>query len=140
MAKKEKKKVGSISGGVKFHHRTEEEQAASFKHARRQASLSEKFPQPNYLFAKENQQFRGCCELASIPPTSRQASKFRNKIGKAYALRNDWICLSSWVEINEEFRECCTLADVAPTILEAYKFNQQKGEAYAILQEQQEEG
>ena len=38
----------------------------------------------NEKFAKENQEFISACERASIKPTTRQASKWRNKKGKAY--------------------------------------------------------
>ena len=39
-------------------------------------------------FCLENEHFRRCCELASVEPTMRQASKFRNKQGVAFA-KND---------------------------------------------------
>jgi len=38
----------------------------------------------NKKFAAENQEFRSACEAASIEPSKRQASKWRNKKGKAY--------------------------------------------------------
>ena len=80
----------SLSSGVKFRHKTEKEQEQSIKHARRQASKSEKYPQPNHTFAKENEQFRNACELCEelygvkVEPNARQASKFRNQRGLAY--------------------------------------------------------
>ena len=41
----------------------------------------------NMVFAKTDGNFRAACESAGIPPTRRQASKWRNKMGKAYAIR-----------------------------------------------------
>ena len=38
----------------------------------------------NREFVKENKLFRKACEIASINPTSRQASKFRRHKGIAY--------------------------------------------------------
>lgn len=38
----------------------------------------------NAEFAKSNKEFITACEAVDIPPTLRQASKFRNKRGKAY--------------------------------------------------------
>ena len=38
----------------------------------------------NRDFALKNEQFREACERAGIPPTARQASKWRAKIGKAW--------------------------------------------------------
>lgn len=40
----------------------------------------------NALFAKDNVKFREACGLVNIKPTSRQASRYRNKKGKAYLL------------------------------------------------------
>jgi len=36
-------------------------------------------------FAQENKFFRICCQCAKIEPTMRQASKFRNNKGIAFA-------------------------------------------------------
>ena len=36
----------------------------------------------------EDKFFIVCCEKASVNPTMRQASKFRNKKGSAYKVRN----------------------------------------------------
>lgn len=41
----------------------------------------------NKMFAKESPLFKKACERAEIPPTIRQASKYRNKQGKAYNLK-----------------------------------------------------
>jgi hypothetical protein len=41
----------------------------------------------NAEFARTNGQFRAACERAGIEPTRRQASKFRNKTGAAWAAR-----------------------------------------------------
>jgi len=38
----------------------------------------------NAEFAKSDKNFLSACELAQALPTQRQASKFRNKKGKAY--------------------------------------------------------
>lgn len=38
----------------------------------------------NKKFAEEDQSFRKACDLVRLPPTTRQASKFRNKKGLAY--------------------------------------------------------
>ena len=38
----------------------------------------------NAQFAKENKEFIAACKAVEIPATSRQASRWRNKKGKAY--------------------------------------------------------
>ena len=38
----------------------------------------------NRKFAKEDEKFQKACMSVEIEPTTRQASKFRNKKGKAY--------------------------------------------------------
>ena len=38
----------------------------------------------NREFAKQDQAFKACCEMAKVEPTVRQASKFRAKKGAAY--------------------------------------------------------
>ena len=38
----------------------------------------------NHEFSKKDATFKKACELAEIPATGRQASKFRRKRGKAY--------------------------------------------------------
>ena len=38
----------------------------------------------NAEFAKHNGKFRQDCELAGLPPTARQASKYRRGFGDAY--------------------------------------------------------
>ena len=43
---------------------------------------------PNVELAESNWMFRLACELAKVPPTKRQASKWRNRRGLAYAQRN----------------------------------------------------
>ena len=37
-------------------------------------------------FARTNKYFQDCCEVAKVPPTKRQASKFRTKRGTAYEI------------------------------------------------------
>lgn len=43
----------------------------------------------NAQYAKTNSHFLMCCEKANVPPTSRQASKFRNKYGAAYIVHRE---------------------------------------------------
>jgi len=40
----------------------------------------------NGEFALSDKLFRAACDIARIPPTKRQASKFKLKIGKAYSV------------------------------------------------------
>lgn len=42
----------------------------------------------NYNFARTNPVFIKACELAGVEATKRQASKWRNRAGRAYAQRN----------------------------------------------------
>ena len=44
--------------------------------------------QTNKNFTKSDTTFIKCCEVAKIKVTPRQASKYRNKQGKAYNFRN----------------------------------------------------
>jgi len=41
----------------------------------------------NREFARNDELFIMACKLAQLPPTSRQASKYRNGFGRAYAMR-----------------------------------------------------
>jgi len=41
----------------------------------------------NREFAKKNRAFIKACELAEIPATGRQASKYRRERGKAYSFK-----------------------------------------------------
>jgi hypothetical protein len=41
----------------------------------------------NKEFAKSDQKFIDDCQKANVEPTARQASKYRMKKGKAYAVR-----------------------------------------------------
>lgn len=41
----------------------------------------------NKEFAKEDEQFKTACERSQTDPTKRQASKWRNKKGKAFKWR-----------------------------------------------------
>ena len=43
----------------------------------------------NQKFAESNAEFIAACRKAGITPTKRQASKFRNKRGRAYAERRE---------------------------------------------------
>lgn len=38
----------------------------------------------NEKFAKGNNEFQSACDKVGVKPTARQASKFRNKKGRAY--------------------------------------------------------
>ena len=42
---------------------------------------------PNRVFATRDKMFLGACQKVGIPPTTRQASKWRNKKGKAWLFR-----------------------------------------------------
>lgn len=44
---------------------------------------TEKKPQTNKEYAKTNKKFIEACQAVGIPPTSRQASKYRRGFGKA---------------------------------------------------------
>jgi hypothetical protein len=37
-------------------------------------------------FAETNREFRAACDLAGVAPTRRQASRFKQKRGQAYAV------------------------------------------------------
>lgn len=43
----------------------------------------------NREFASQDKTFKDACEGAKCDPTSRQASKFRNKKGMAYLYKNN---------------------------------------------------
>lgn len=43
----------------------------------------------NQEFALSDKTFQEACKRAGLPPTRRQASKFRLKDGKAWQFRND---------------------------------------------------
>jgi len=68
----------------KFHTLTDEEKQKTFEHAKKEREKSMKDSVTNGEFAKSNELFRQTCDKVSIKPTSRQASRFRNKHGKAY--------------------------------------------------------
>ena len=38
----------------------------------------------NKMFRDNNEVFKTCCERMEVEPTTRQASKFRRKLGMAY--------------------------------------------------------
>lgn len=52
-------------------------------------STTEQQQQTHREFAASDTSFRAACERASVEPTRRQASKFRNKRGRAYAARRE---------------------------------------------------
>lgn len=41
----------------------------------------------NREFARNDELFNMACKLAGLPPTARQASKYRSGFGRAYAMR-----------------------------------------------------
>jgi len=41
----------------------------------------------NKKFAEMDLLFRACCAWVQLPPTSRQASKFRRGLGRAYLVK-----------------------------------------------------
>jgi hypothetical protein len=45
-------------------------------------------PLTNKKFAVKDELFAQCCELANLPKTGRQASKFRMGLGKAFGFKN----------------------------------------------------
>ena len=82
MARKEKVSQ-SLSGGVKWHNKSESYRTDALKAAKVESTKTQ-IGQSNAAFAKTNQAFIAACEKVDIPATSRQASKFRCKRGKAY--------------------------------------------------------
>lgn len=50
-----------------------------------------KYSQSNGKFAQSNQLFKIACTLAGVEPTRRQASKWRNRRGRAYSKRHEAI-------------------------------------------------
>ena len=55
------------------------------KHAENQRHKSLNGGVSNRDFSKEHGQFKACCEAAGVDPSPRQASKFRNRHGAAFA-------------------------------------------------------
>lgn len=49
--------------------------------------VSMKFDTTNGEFAQKDTNFMSSCESAGVKATARQASKFRNKRGKAYRIK-----------------------------------------------------
>jgi len=43
----------------------------------------------NHVFAQTNEFFKICCQCAGVQPTPRQASKFRNNKGQAFAHKGE---------------------------------------------------
>jgi hypothetical protein len=43
----------------------------------------------NREFAEKDEKFKEACAKAGIPPTQRQASKYRSKVGRAYLAIKD---------------------------------------------------
>lgn len=61
----------------------------------------------NSTFAKHNVLFQEVCKISGIDPTTRQASKFRNKKGSAYNFyiqrKKVWkFVVNQWLMDNEE--------------------------------------
>ena len=65
-------------------NKTDKEQADAKKHAEQERHKSMKGDMSNKKFAEENGSFKEACKKAEVEPTTRQASKFRNKTGAAY--------------------------------------------------------
>ena len=79
---REKRTMASLSGGEK---KDAEYYAKARKHAEGERHKSLNGGVSNHDFAKEHGQFKACCDAAGVDPTTRQASKFRNHHGAAYA-------------------------------------------------------
>ena len=73
----------SLSGGTKWRNKSPDYRADALK-AGREAGLVSLNGQSNHEYAKTNDKFRAACEAVGIKPTARQASKYRNGIGKAF--------------------------------------------------------
>jgi|GEM_PF-5451631 len=54
------------------------------KQTEQSAEQREEFRKTNQKFAENDEQFRNACELVGLKPTTRQASKWRMKRGKAW--------------------------------------------------------
>jgi hypothetical protein len=50
--------------------------------------VNNNYSQSNADFAKKNLLFQKACAIAKVEPTARQASKWRNQRGRAYAARH----------------------------------------------------
>jgi len=72
---------------TRIHQRmTDDERKKANKYAENERHRSMK-GESNRHFAEKNARFRQACQNAGVEPTVRQASKFRNGEGKAYANR-----------------------------------------------------
>jgi len=69
---------------TKWANKSTKEQDKAKEHALAERTKTQKYEQSNSEFAQKNGEFIDACELVDIKPTARQASKFRNKRGKAY--------------------------------------------------------
>lgn len=78
MARETKKKGYE---GAKLKGDTKEYREAARKRAEKNAANAEHLT--NDMFANSDTAFRELCSKAGVNPTKRQASKFRNKYGKA---------------------------------------------------------
>ncbi len=76
------RQVPSMSGGKK---KDSEYYAKARKHAEGERHKQVRDGVTNTDYAKQSGQFAKCCEAAGVKPTARQASKFRNGHGAAYA-------------------------------------------------------
>ena len=72
----------SLSGGAKKdadYYKTARQHAEAQRHKSCVSGVT------NRDFAKDNGNFKDCCEAAGVDPSPRQASKFRNHHGAAFA-------------------------------------------------------
>ena len=51
----------------------------------------------NQEFIRSNENFINACNFAGINPTSRQASKYRNKKGLAFSKSRDRVGFANWM-------------------------------------------
>jgi len=73
----------SLSGGTKFHNKSEQYREETLAGMLKASRVTQK-GQTNAEYARTNEKFRKACETVGIEPTARQASKYRNGIGKAF--------------------------------------------------------
>lgn len=83
MAKRKERLTKSLSQGVAWRNKSDKHRTDSRKAALIAATCMQNGPS-NKKFAKSDEAFRKACEKVETKPTARQASKFRNKTGKAY--------------------------------------------------------
>ena len=70
----------------KWSNRPESYQKQAREYALSQGRNSLKTNRTNREFAETNKAFQCACTVAEIPPTTRQANKYRRKLGLAYTM------------------------------------------------------